>query len=267
MSPVDKFETIDQLMEEVLNVSMGITASSKTQSVAVTEVSYSCYLYAEKEHEESCIGYEELPPISYDSIKWSPSAKGAELVSSKDQENPNEYECLVHYYLYNARYEKVFSEDAMYGDDLFVVRNSIKKFTSIRIAGYRYDSANKNGEGGYFCAYHTGDKREKVLRPGQIQFFFKHTMKQEVESEDNENDVYVHDFDHYFAFVRWFKFPTTNQQLSQFTHDDTSCWQDAFEDLSQDCILPVHKLHSGVVLKKNYLKSINIATFLPRKFN
>lgn len=141
-------------------------------------------------------------------------------------------------------------------DNETVVENKICKFDSISVNGYNFEASNNRINRGYFCAYHhTNNFEEKILRPGQIQFFFKHCLQFNGNSKT----------DHYFAFVRWFKLPTSNQILDQFTTDDTSCWGSDFEDVSEDCILPVHKLYSGINLILEHYVSINVVTFLPRK--
>lgn len=219
-----------------------------------------CYRYGGKNGKQ-CEGYERLPTVSYESIRWM-SANNNTLKSSGDAEELDEYECLVSFYEFTANYSNI---TAFYDYDNILggckVDNYIRKFSSIQILGYQYFAANKSGKGGYFCAYKCNNYDEKVLTPGQIQFFFTHTLKQE--SQDSTTQVYTY----YFAFVRWFKPQNANGRLSSHTHNDGSRWQNVFEDLSEDCILPVHKIHSGITNRLNYMKNINTVVFLPRKFN
>lgn len=93
---------------------------------------------------------------------------------------------------------------------------------------------------------------EEVLRPGQIQFFFQHTLT------DNKEE-----YRHYFAFVRWYRFTSRPgiDRLASHTTAFTSTWRNTFEDMSEDCILPVQRLHLKVGIKFDFAGSINIITY------
>lgn len=225
---------------------------------------FQCMKYSElpKSGDERCGGFESLPQFSLESISWSRSPITSLNKTVEKGQTMDEYSCLVEYYrdLYGFLLKR---DDDMIEDNELVVKNFIKKFKRIQILGYIYYSEEfAEGQNTYFCAYHYNSDGVLDLRPGQIQFFFQHT--QEVESADeNEGNGLL---DHMFAFVRWFKYPNPGtEDLSAYNGHHASCWQNSFEDISQDCILPVHRLYSGIDITIEYLTNINIVLFLPRK--
>lgn len=239
----------NSILSEVFQTTLG---KKKTSNV-VTDVEWNCYCFAKIDAD--CCGNEPLPQISYDSIRWS-SILDSNLKTSKSMDQPSEYECLVRYYIYVARYNlNLIADFQMPIGNTIIVDNYVREFRLIQVLGYPYDAQ------GYFCAYHFDEQGQKVLRPGQIQFFFAHEVLYPKEGYSN---ITIH-VEHFFAFVRWFKFPNANQTLASYTHVDGSCWQNTFEDLCEDCILPVHKLHSGISIRLDRFKDINTIVFLPRK--
>lgn len=164
-------ETVDLLLNRKTRTTFNTPLNRKT---------WKCYTLAEKDNTMPCKGYEPLPQVSYDSIRWN--AAGVTTLETSS----TEYECLVSYYDEVANYCDIASKD-MHDDGDFIVENNIEKFRSIYFFGYNYTSANIDGKDGYFCAYHYNDIGEKVLRPGQIQYSFTHTLGSK----------------HYFAFVLW----------------------------------------------------------------
>lgn len=250
------------LLSQVFQVAMGRKAGTKKQSPGyLTETAWKCYCYGNKDGED-CYGYEELPVESYESIKWSNNFKDNKLLSSGSVDIPNEYECLIRYYKYIANYDLPLVADyEMSNTNQIAVSNKVEKFKSIRILGRQYNAADKNKNGGYYCAYQLDDQGEKQLRPCQILFFFAHCLQYQLPDGSN------HSTTHYLAFARWFKYSTPNTTLSEFSSGNTLCWRNSFEDTSDYSILPVQKLNSGVTIRLDYLTNINIVTFLPRKIH
>lgn len=254
-------EITDNLINKALDIALGNNNKPESNCGQLSEVSFNTYCYSMKDSVPAK-GYEELPQFSYDSITWHSNNEEPSATSGNEEE-PNEYECLVLYHLHTAKYSGILAEYEMETDiDEQVIRNTATKFRSIQVAGYSYYSLLHGQGKGYCCAYRVNDEGEKVLWPGQVQFFFRHTLQLET------MEGAFQDFDHYFAFVRWFNPANENQILSEFENDDdTSCWQNSFEEMTEDCVLPVHMLHSGISIRLDYLKDINIVVFFPRKFN
>lgn len=246
-----------------LNLSNAVD-SLESVSIEPSEELFQCMKYSEAptNDNEYCSGLEPLPQFSLNSIRWSCSNSTNLNKIIEQGQTLDEYSCLVEYYcdVYGFLLKR---DDDMIEYNEITVKNTIKRFDRIQILGYKYYSteANRN-KNTYFCAYHYNDNGVLELRPGQIQFFFQHTQEVESVEEDEENGL----LDHMFAFVRWFKYPNPGtEDLSSYNGNNVSCWQNKFEDMSQDCILPVHKLYSGIHMKMEYLTNINIVLFLPRK--
>ncbi|GET66365.1 hypothetical protein GLOIN_2v1786147 [Rhizophagus irregularis DAOM 181602=DAOM 197198] len=73
--------------------------------------------------------------------------------------------------------------------------------------------------------------------PGQIQYFFKHTV-----------DLPNGQMEHNLAYIRWYRPASTSESRYYFHIDDEdeSCnvelWKSEFYDESRDCIIPVHNI-------------------------
>lgn len=254
-----EYGAIDELLKDIF----GNNENSESNNFSETiNMESECYALSQKECETVCYGFEELPPKYLESIQWSRNAFG-KLESSEDLGNPNEYEWLFLYYQDICKYPRIITDQEMELNGDVKIVNNVRKFTAIQIGAYKYDTARRNLQDSYFCAYQSNDEGEKILRPGQILFFFKHSCI--LKTKDNEFD----EFDHHFAFVRWFNHPDRNQILSQYTQEGvSSCWQKTFEGPSKCSILPVHKLHSKVVVNiSNEFKDICKSLFLPAKLN
>lgn len=250
--------TKKSVIDEALEFALKKNCQSEQSSTSLNEITWNCYCYSNIDG--NCKGYEELPKASYDSIKWYPIINN-KLKVSGDKEKPDEYEYLINYYDLVADYDlDLVADYEVNRKSNVVVEKNICKFKSIKILGYSYKAMDQKEKGGYFCAYHYDKEGKKILRPGQIQFFFKHSLTFPDSSSSSTSTI-----DHYFAFVRWFKEPIKNHILLELTNEDTSCWENKFEELSENCILPVHKIHSGISIRLNYLNELNVVVFLPKK--
>lgn len=219
-------------------------------------------LYSEGERE--CFGDEQLPQFTIDSISWVKEKTSSRL---SEIEESDEYNSLIDYYsdVYAGNFTDQYdmdldNEECVEGIYKIVVLNQIQKFSSIQILGNMYFSKEVKEKDSYFCAY-VKVNGQTIRRPGQIQFFFTHVL--DAFDDEGEEIKAVH----YFAFVRWYCFADPrSQQLSSFQTENSGAWQDTFEDISQDCILPVHRIYSKISIKHQYLKNINIITFLQQEF-
>ena len=81
------------------------------------------------------------------------------------------------------------------------------------------------------------DDDNSDIYPGQVQFFFEHTVRlPEVKT-------------HYLAFVRWYK--AAENHKTRFhcridNNDDRTCnielWKPEFYEVGRDCIIPIHNI-------------------------
>lgn len=256
--------------QEIKKLFLGLSNAIEDDSLLSVSIEptvelFDCMKYSEllTNDDVFCGGFEPLPQFSLDSIRWSRTGITSLSKTIEEGEELDEYSCLVEYYrdFYSFPLKR---DDDMIDYDEPIVKNMIKKYHSIQVLGYRYYSveANNRSKNTFFCAYHYNDDGLLDLRPGRIQFFFHHTQEVESAEENEENGL----LDHMFAFVRWFKYPNPQTQyLSSYSGYHVSCWQNSFEPISQDCILPVHRIYSGIHIKIEYLTNINIVYFLPRK--
>lgn len=214
-----------------------------------------CVGYSKKDGD--CCGYEKMPEFSYESIKWDTKKKPSRL---SDNDECDQYSCLFRYYEDLYAYSFVDEDTMVLEDDQVRIENEIHKFKKIKILGYMYGTAENNSNESYFCAYQEVNG-EKVLQAGQIQFFFTHDLDAYDENGKQQN------LKHYFAFVRWYRFPVPGVHLlSAYTGNNMSCWQSEFEEISEACILPVQKIYSAINIHLDYFKDINLVLFKQRKF-
>jgi hypothetical protein len=88
------------------------------------------------------------------------------------------------------------------------------------------------------------DNETTDLFPGQVQYYFEHTMR-------ISGDLKTHRL----VFVKWYK-PAPNQQTRFYTKIDDEkssnieLWRNEFYDIARDCIIPVHYLYSRFVSTK-----------------
>ena len=72
--------------------------------------------------------------------------------------------------------------------------------------------------------------------PGQVQFFFEHTIHLPAEVSVK----------HYLAFVRWYKPAEDNRSRFHCKIDNDICnielWKKDFYELGRDCIIPIHNI-------------------------
>jgi hypothetical protein len=159
----------------------------------------------------------------------------------------NIYQILTDYYK-NA-YELQFvtiAEILASPRDSIVVPNMVNQFGRVRISAEIFGSAMaprflKNAN---VLANFIQDNETTDLFPGQVQYYFEHTMR-------ISGDLKTHRL----VFVKWYK-PAPNQQTRFYTKIDDEkssnieLWRNEFYDIARDCIIPVHYLYSRFVSTK-----------------
>jgi hypothetical protein len=161
---------------------------------------------------------------------------------------------MVEYY--NATYEmynfrKPFGEGT---EDSIIIRVNMNKFERCRIGSeifgsemlYRYNTCS------YILAKFITNADEVACYPGQIQYFFKHTI-----------DLPEGAFEHNLAYVRWYK-PASSRYHFSIDDDERTCnvelWNKDFYCESQDCIIPVHHILGRFVPVKYKISARQNAT-------
>ena len=94
------------------------------------------------------------------------------------------------------------------------------------------------------------------LFPGQVQYYFKHTVRISGELKT-----------HRLAFIKWYK-PAPNQKTRFYTSIDDNekssnieLWQNDFYDIERDCLIPIHYLYSRFVSSKFVIGKKNPITY------
>lgn len=144
------------------------------------------------------------------------------------------------------------------------VKAKVVKFKSISILGQRYNSREATStRGSYIRAFYRDveelDKTNHVLRPAQIQFFFRHSLP----LMGNDNKLYMTTFT--FAYVRWYKDMPPGSHVTTFDSINSSCYSNTFMDRSFMDILPVHCIYAPVGVYIEKFDDINIIIDLPRR--
>ncbi|KAI9243255.1 hypothetical protein EDC94DRAFT_666040 [Helicostylum pulchrum] len=100
---------------------------------------------------------------------------------------------------------------------------------------------------------------DHVLRPAQIQCFFRHSM--ELLNVDNELETASFTL----AYVRWYKDLDPESNVTTFNSINSTCYSNNFMDASFMDILPVQCIHSPIGIYVNVLENINVVIDIPRK--
>jgi hypothetical protein len=146
---------------------------------------------------------------------------------------------MVEYY--NATYEmynfrKPFGEGL---EDSIIIGVKMSKFGRCRIGSEIFGSSmsSRYVKSLFILAKFMTTDNEVDCYPGQIQYFFKHTI--------NLQDSPV---DHFLAYVRWYQ-PVTSRNVRYYfssDNDHETCtvelWKPEFYPESRDCIIPVHHI-------------------------
>jgi hypothetical protein len=146
---------------------------------------------------------------------------------------------LVEFYnsLYNEDFISIYSLKGPTNET--VVNSKIIQYGRIRIGEDIYGSiqAARYEKSSYILARFEQEDATIDVYPGQIQFFFEHTVYQ----NDTNNT-------HSLALVKWYK-PVRDHNLRyycQVDNDIKSCnielWSNEFYDMRRDSIIPIHHI-------------------------
>ncbi|KAL1927827.1 hypothetical protein VTP01DRAFT_3648 [Rhizomucor pusillus] len=179
-----------------------------------------------------CLGWEPLPP-AFASLKMSEYIR----LSS------NHYDCLLDYY--NGVYKDLCAEGAYQDNNKTMVVNLSSDIRGAYIQAY-FDTDPETG--GLF--------ERPTLRPGLVQYYFTHMLRLPA-ADDSEVD-----FQHFFAFVRWYK--RAAYDVPSFQPHGMRVWDNSFTPLNWTCILPVHQIYSPIGVFR-WLDDNIVIIPLPRK--
>ena len=142
---------------------------------------------------------------------------------------------------------------------------NVNQFSRLRIGTeiFRSKLSSRHVKSAKILARFFTDDDISDIYPGQIQFFFEHTIEAKT---------------HHLAFVRWY-IPAENYKTRfhcKIGDDDKSCnielWKSEFYEAKRDCIIPIHSIlcrfvsGSFEVGKRNTRKYISIIP-INRKFH
>lgn len=141
---------------------------------------------------------------------------------------------MVEYY--TAAYEmykfrKPFGEG---DDDSIIIRVKMNQFGRCRIGSEIFGSSisSRHIKSSYILSKFVASDDEVDSYPGQIQYFFKHTI-----------DLPEGKREHNLAYIRWYK-PASHRFY--FSTDEQICnvelWRTDFYPENRDCIIPVHHI-------------------------
>lgn len=86
------------------------------------------------------------------------------------------------------------------------------------------------------------DNETTDLFPGQVQYYFEHTIRILGELKT-----------HRLAFIKWYKLAPTRFYTSIDGNERSSnieLWKNEFYDIERDCLIPIHYLYSQFVSSK-----------------
>lgn len=165
----------------------------------------------------------------------------------------NILDLLVKFYknLYDDHFISISSMIGPSND--IVVNSKIKQYGRLRIGADIYGSvqAARHEKSSYILACFVHRDGTIDTYPGQVQFFFEHTVY--------KPQALVHSL----ALVRWYK-PAQNHQTRYYCQVDeediNSCnielWSNEFYDMSRDSIIPIHNILGKFIKCKFYVGKI-----------
>lgn len=171
----------------------------------------------------------------------------------------NIYELLVKYY--NESYDHwdfVSITELAYGDlsannRSIVVLPNVNQFGRVRIATEIFGSkfAPRYQRSSQILAKFIQDDETIDTYPGQVQFYFEHTIKLPTGTKT-----------HRLAFVKWYLFASDDRTRFHCridSQDDKSCnvelWKYDFFEPSRDSIVPIHNIYSQFLSSKFVLNN------------
>lgn len=171
---------------------------------------------------------------------------------------------LVEFYnsLYNDYFISIYSITGPNSN--IVVNCKIRQYGRIRIGADIYGSvqASRHEKSSYILARFVQGDGTIDIYPGQVQFFFEHTVYRNSNSQPSI---------HSLALVKWYKLVRDHKirYYCQVDDDVKSCnielWTNEFYDMTRDSIIPIHNilgkfikcdLSIGTKRLKNYMAVI-----------
>jgi len=148
---------------------------------------------------------------------------------------------LVEFYesLYNDSFISIYSIAGLTNN--VVVNCKIRQYGRLRIGSDVYGSiqASRHEKSSYILARFLQDDGTIDIYPGQVQFFFEHTIYL------NNNP---HPLTHSLALVKWYR-PVQDHEIRYYCQVDSdieSCnmelWTNEFYAMARDSIIPVHNI-------------------------
>ena len=165
---------------------------------------------------------------------------------------------------YNSLYDKhfisIYSLTGGINNDTIVVNSNIKQYGRLRIGADIYGSvqAASHKKSSYILARFVQEDGTIDIYPGQVQFFFEHTIYQ-----NNNSQPSIHSL----ALVKWYKHVRDHKirYYCQVDDDIKSCnielWANEFYDMTRDSIIPIHNM-LGKFIKCDF----SIGTKRPKKY-
>ena len=166
---------------------------------------------------------------------------------------------LVEFYniLYNNDFVSIFSITGPCND--IVVNCQIRQYGRLRIGADIYGSvqASRHEKSSYILARFVQDDGTIDIYPGQVQFFFEHT-------------IYLNNspLTHSLSLVKWYK-PVKEHEIRYYCQvgsDIKTCnielWTHEFYDMTRDSIIPIHSILGKFIKcdfnieRKNYMAVI-----------
>lgn len=172
----------------------------------------------------------------------------------------NIYRVLIDYYknAYELDFVAFADLTSASSKDLIAVPNMVDQFGRVRILTEVFGStiAPRYLKNANVLAKFIQDNETTDLFPGQVQYYFEHTMRISGVLKT-----------HRLAFIRWYK-PTTKHQTRFYTNIDGNekssnieLWRNEFYDIQRDCLIPIHYLYSRFVSSQFVIGKKNPITY------
>jgi len=156
------------------------------------------------------------------------------------------YNPLIQYYKDAYDLDFVSLKESTRKSNRIIVLPRINQFSRIRIGSEIFGSiiSPRYMKNSYILANFIQENETTEVYPGQVQFFFEHSIKL---SDGNYHT-------HRLAFVKWY-LPVEDQRkrfyCQIYNNDNNSCnieiWKYDFYDISRDSIIPVHNIYSRFI--------------------
>ncbi|PKY32170.1 hypothetical protein RhiirB3_450169 [Rhizophagus irregularis] len=235
-----------------------------------------CLLYIAHKEKVGSLAHDDFDLLEYfEFLSMSKNVKekagigsepfpGALLKPKKEANLPQDIlKLLIEYY--NSAYDNYFfislSDIHNALPEAIGVLPKVTKFGRLRIGveviGSTF-SARHIRSANVLSQFILDDNHTTDIYPGQVQFFFEHTIHLPEGSKT-----------HCLAFVRWYK-KTENRKYRfhcQIDNDDLNIcnielWENEFYELSQDCIIPIHNILKRFVAGKMTIGKKNPKSYL-----